>query len=46
MHKPHVTVAAIEKRQNEVFLVKERDKFTKQICYNQAAGDLEKNETL
>ncbi|GAA77755.1 NUDIX hydrolase [Pseudoalteromonas sp. BSi20495] len=46
MHKPHVTVAAIVKKQNEFLLVKERDKFTKQICYNQPAGHLEKNETL
>lgn len=29
MHKPHVTVAAIVKKQNEFLLVKERDKFTK-----------------
>ena len=46
MHKPHVTVAAIVKKQNEFLLVKERDKFTKQICYNQPAGHLEQNETL
>jgi len=46
MHKPHVTVAAIVKKQNEFLLVKERDKFTHQICYNQPAGHLEKNETL
>ncbi|MGB0946280.1 NUDIX domain-containing protein [Pseudoalteromonas marina] len=46
MHKPNVTVAAIVKNHNEYLLVKERDKFTKQICYNQPAGHLEKNETL
>ena len=38
MHKPNVTVAAIVKNHNEYLLVKERDKFTKQICYNQPAG--------
>ncbi|WP_024589173.1 MULTISPECIES: NUDIX hydrolase [unclassified Pseudoalteromonas] len=46
MHKPHVTVAAIVKKQNEFLLVKERDKFTQQVCYNQPAGHLEQNETL
>jgi phosphatase NudJ len=46
MHKPHVTVAAIVKKKNEFLLVKERDKFTQQICYNQPAGHLELNETL
>ncbi|GAA61202.1 phosphatase NudJ [Pseudoalteromonas sp. BSi20652] len=46
MHKPHVTVAAIVKKQNTFLLVKERDKFTKKICYNQPAGHLEQNETL
>jgi phosphatase NudJ len=46
MHKPNVTVAAIVKKHNEYLLVKERDKFTSRICYNQPAGHLEKNETL
>jgi phosphatase NudJ len=46
MHKPHVTVAAIVKKQNTFLLVKERDKFTNQSCYNQPAGHLEQNETL
>jgi len=46
MHKPHVTVAAIVKNKQQFLLVKERDKFTQQICYNQPAGHLEENETL
>lgn len=46
MHKPHVTVAAVVKKQDRFLLVKEYDKFTKEICYNQPAGHLEKNETL
>lgn len=46
MHKPHVTVAAIVKNKQQFLLVKEQDKFTKQICYNQPAGHLEENETL
>ena len=46
MHKPHVTVAAIVKKQNTFLLVKERDKFTNKICYNQPAGHLEQDETL
>ena len=46
MHKPHVTVAAIVKKQDRFLLVKECDKFTKEICYNQPAGHLEENETL
>lgn len=46
MHKPHVTVAAIVKKNNHYLLVKERDKFTNKICYNQPAGHLEDNETL
>ena len=46
MHKPHVTVAAIVKNKQQFLLVKERDKFTKRICYNQPAGHLEEKETL
>ncbi|MBQ4832477.1 NUDIX hydrolase [Pseudoalteromonas sp. MMG010] len=46
MHKPNVTVAAIVSYKNKFLLVKERDKFTQRICYNQPAGHLEKDETL
>jgi len=46
MHKPHVTVAAVVKKGERFLLVKERDKFTSNICYNQPAGHLEVNETL
>ena len=46
MHKPHVTVAAVVKKGEHFLLVKERDKFTSNICYNQPAGHLELNETL
>ena len=46
MHKPHVTVAAVVKKGERFLLVKERDKFTSNICYNQPAGHLELNETL
>ncbi|UJX27006.1 NUDIX hydrolase [Pseudoalteromonas sp. CF6-2] len=46
MHKPNVTVAAIVTYQDKFLLVKERDKYTGQICYNQPAGHLEANETL
>lgn len=46
MHKPNVTVAAIVHHQGRFLLVKERDKVTGQICYNQPAGHLEQNETL
>lgn len=46
MHKPNVTVAAIVTCQDKFLLVKERDKHTGKICYNQPAGHLEANETL
>ena len=46
MHKPNVTVAAIVTCQDKFLLVKERDKHTGDICYNQPAGHLEANETL
>lgn len=46
MHKPYVTVAAVVKKGEHFLLVKERDKFTSNICYNQPAGHLEVNETL
>ncbi|MCC9659879.1 NUDIX hydrolase [Pseudoalteromonas sp. MB41] len=46
MHKPHVTVAAIVTCQNKFLLVKERDKHTGEICYNQPAGHLEAHETV
>ena len=46
MHKPNVTVAAIVTYQEKFLLVKERDKHTGEICYNQPAGHLEANETL
>lgn len=46
MHKPNVTVAAIVTCQEKFLLVKERDKHTGEICYNQPAGHLEANETL
>lgn len=46
MHKPNVTVAAIVRCQDKYLLVKERDKHTGEICYNQPAGHLEANETL
>jgi len=40
MHKPNVTVAAIVRCQDKYLLVKERDKHTGEICYNQPAGHL------
>ncbi|TGV20700.1 NUDIX hydrolase [Pseudoalteromonas sp. MEBiC 03607] len=46
MHKPNVTVAAIVTCEDKFLLVKERDKHTGEICYNQPAGHLEANETL
>jgi phosphatase NudJ len=46
MHKPHVTVAAIVKHQDKFLVVKERDKHTGNICFNQPAGHLEQHETL
>ncbi len=46
MHKPNVTVAAVVKAGNQFLCVKERDKHTNEIVYNQPAGHLEQNETL
>ncbi|TMO02040.1 NUDIX hydrolase, partial [Pseudoalteromonas sp. S327] len=46
MHKPHVTLAAVVKKGEHFLLVKDRHKFTSNICYNQPAGHLAVNETL
>lgn len=46
MHKPNVTVACVVRCGSHFLMVKERDKHTKELVYNQPAGHLEKDETL
>lgn len=46
MHKPHVTVAAVLRCNDQYLFVIEKDKLTNQRVVNQPAGHLEQHETL